>query len=88
MLSGTIGQPDAGVVMSGGEYTLSGGFWPGTFGCVVNFYDHATFSKQWLEAGSNLTADLNHSKIVDFNDYATFADNWLECCPADWPLKE
>ncbi|MCC6951151.1 MAG: hypothetical protein IT433_06860 [Phycisphaerales bacterium] len=27
-LSGTIGQPDAGV-MSGGTYTLSGGFWVG-----------------------------------------------------------
>lgn len=26
ILSGTIGQPDAGV-MSGGGYTLSGGFW-------------------------------------------------------------
>jgi len=27
-LSGTIGQPDAGV-LSGGEYTLTGGFWGG-----------------------------------------------------------
>ena len=26
-LSGTIGQPDAGVVMTGGEYELTGGFW-------------------------------------------------------------
>lgn len=28
-LSGTIGQPDAGQ-MSGGDYTLSGGFWVGS----------------------------------------------------------
>ncbi|HKS38706.1 MAG TPA: hypothetical protein VJW76_16045 [Verrucomicrobiae bacterium] len=28
ILSGTIGQPDAGA-MSGGSYTLQGGFWPG-----------------------------------------------------------
>jgi len=29
-LSGTIGQPDAnGVVMAGGDFELSGGFWPG-----------------------------------------------------------
>ena len=28
-LSGTIGQPDAGVVMSGGNFTLTGGFWAG-----------------------------------------------------------
>ena len=27
-LSGTIGQPDASV-LSGGSYTLAGGFWPG-----------------------------------------------------------
>ena len=27
-LGGTIGQPDAGV-MSGGDYILAGGFWPG-----------------------------------------------------------
>ena len=26
-LSGTIGQPDAGVMMSGGNYSLTGGFW-------------------------------------------------------------
>ena len=28
MVSGTIGQPDAGV-MSGGNFTVQGGFWPG-----------------------------------------------------------
>jgi hypothetical protein len=28
-LSGTIGQPDAGVVMTGGDYALAGGFWAG-----------------------------------------------------------
>jgi hypothetical protein len=27
-LGGTVGQPDAGV-LSGGGYTLAGGFWPG-----------------------------------------------------------
>jgi hypothetical protein len=26
-VSGTIGQPDAGPVMGGGEYTVVGGFW-------------------------------------------------------------
>ena len=29
-LGGTIGQPDVGVVMSSGRFTLVGGFWPGT----------------------------------------------------------
>ena len=28
-LSGTIGQHDAGTLMSGGTFQLSGGFWPG-----------------------------------------------------------
>jgi hypothetical protein len=28
VLNGTIGQPDAGM-LSGGEYTLAGGFWGG-----------------------------------------------------------
>jgi hypothetical protein len=28
-LSGTIGQPDAGAVMTGGDFELTGGFWIG-----------------------------------------------------------
>ena len=28
-LSGTIGQPDVGMLASGGGYTLAGGFWHG-----------------------------------------------------------
>ncbi len=28
-LSGTVGQPDAGAALVGGDYTLSGGFWSG-----------------------------------------------------------
>ena len=28
-LIGTLGQPDAGVTLSGGGYSLSGGFWGG-----------------------------------------------------------
>jgi hypothetical protein len=28
-LKGTIGQPDAGMVMAGGDFSLAGGFWPG-----------------------------------------------------------
>ncbi len=28
-VSGTIGQPDAGPVMTGGSFELTGGFWPG-----------------------------------------------------------
>lgn len=28
-LEGTAGQPDAGPLLSGGDYQLAGGFWPG-----------------------------------------------------------
>ena len=28
-LTGTLGQPDAGAMLSGGAYSLSGGFWGG-----------------------------------------------------------
>ena len=28
-LAGTIGQSDAGAALTGGDYTLIGGFWPG-----------------------------------------------------------
>jgi hypothetical protein len=28
-LAGTLGQPDAGATLSGGVYSLSGGFWAG-----------------------------------------------------------
>jgi len=28
-LNGTLGQPEAGTLASGGEYTLAGGFWHG-----------------------------------------------------------
>ncbi|MFH1746063.1 MAG: hypothetical protein ABIG44_03350 [Planctomycetota bacterium] len=47
-LSGTIGQPDAGVVMTGDDFALTGGFWAGVpaFGLgdmncdgIVNAYD-------------------------------------------------
>jgi hypothetical protein len=34
-LAGTTGQPDAGPLLTGGSYTLAGGFWAGT-------------SSQWL----------------------------------------
>jgi len=36
-LGGTIGQPDAGE-MSGGDYTLQGGFWGGIVSIVEYYY--------------------------------------------------
>ena len=85
-LVGTIGQPDAGQ-MSAGDYVLSGGFWPGGYGCIVNFTDLANFCAQWLLTDPGLEADLGGTQGVDFVDFSIFAYYWLYECPPDWPLK-
>lgn len=36
ILGGTIGQPDAGI-LSGGTYTMAGGFWPGVGANYLRF---------------------------------------------------
>ncbi len=80
-LSGTIGQPDAGT-MSGGEFTLTGGFWlatpPGD--CEddgdVDLADYALFQACMTgPAGAPPTGDcrcfdVNRSGTVDLADYA------------------
>jgi hypothetical protein len=45
-VSGTIGQPDAGPVLSGGQFTVVGGFWTGVGGtprCIADV-DDGTFT--------------------------------------------
>ena len=85
-LVGTIGQPDAGV-MSGGDFVLSGGFWAGSYGCVVNLADLAIFLDQWLLTEPDLSADFDDSGTVDIGDFVMLSYWWFEVCPADWPLK-
>jgi hypothetical protein len=85
-LSGTAGQPDAGQ-MTGGNYELSGGFWPAGVACLVEFEDYSRFAEQWLATGSGLDADLDGDQVVDAKDLRQFADEWLGQCAADWPLK-
>ncbi len=41
-LTGTVGQPDAGV-MTGGSYMLIGGFWSSGIPCFVNMDDLENF---------------------------------------------
>jgi hypothetical protein len=86
VLSGTIGQPDAGY-SEGGNYELLGGFWPGGPFCFVGFEQFSTFAEYWLETGSNLPGDLNGNGIVDLYDLKLFVDVWLCLCPYNWPLK-
>lgn len=87
-LKGSIGQPDAGPLMSGGNYTLVGGFRPAAYipaipipgdingDRVVNIEDLAILTVQWLTAGGSPSADLVHDHIVNFFDFAVVAGNW------------
>ncbi len=82
-LSGTLGQPDAGV-LTGGDFTLTGGFWPaavpaclGDCNCdgVIDFNDiNALVAALSDPAGvcffPNL--DMNLDGIVDFDDINPF----------------
>jgi hypothetical protein len=79
-LSGTIGQPDAGV-LEGGEFELSGGFWFGVAptDCnndgAVNLFDHASFAECLTgPGGESLTGcecfDIDGSSAVDLEDFA------------------
>jgi hypothetical protein len=76
MLSGTIGQPDAGV-MSNEQFTLAGGFWAG--------------GDSTAEPQCPVVGDLNCDGVVDVLDLLVLLDAWGECadcglpggCPAD-----
>lgn len=84
-LIGTIGQPDAGVV-AGGDFALMGGFWTGSYDCIVDMEAFGKFAANWL-GGSGLPADLNGDGEVDIVDFAMLVDAWLCYCPGDWALK-
>jgi len=95
-LVGTIGQADAGD-MTGGVYTLSGGFWPAgpqvLLQCFVNFEHFAAFAMYWLDSPCNESnnwcdgADLDYYGDVDLEDVKVLAYYWLNDCPPDWPWQ-
>ncbi len=86
VLTGTIGQPDAGY-LGGGNYELLGGFWVGGPLCIVNFIDFANFAEYWLQSGTGLPADLYEDGTINYDDLLKFADFWLCVCPYNWTLK-
>src|SRR5689334_20302326 len=59
-VSGTLGQPDAGRPMTGGNYSLTGGFWalisvvptPGTPNLVIRFVAPNSVKISWPNTGS------------------------------------
>ncbi|MBM4108262.1 MAG: hypothetical protein FJ255_05545 [Phycisphaerae bacterium] len=66
-VSGTIGQPDAGPVMSGGVFALTGGFWAG---------GSAGPTCPGLGPGACSRADWNEDGVVDFNDFLSFLNDF------------
>lgn len=79
-LSGTIGQPDAGV-LAGGAFEVSGGFWfaEGPIDCnsdgLVNRFDYDDFEAclsgpAGSAAGACLCFDVDESRTVDLADFA------------------
>ncbi len=53
---------------------------------IVDIYDLDVFCNQWLQTGSNLSADFDHNSSVDFTDFCLFAGYWADKCPAGWPF--
>ena len=84
VVTGTIGQPDAGYSAAGG-YELLGGFWPGGPLCFVEFGDFARFAELWLLG--DVSGDLDNDADIDFADLQSLTDYWLLDCPYKWPLR-
>ena len=88
VLSGTIGQHDAGGPMVGGDFSVTGGFWVGAgtgstgCGCAADFNqdggvdgaDVSAFFTDW-EAGTGC-ADTNQDGGIDGSDVDTFFFVW------------
>lgn len=80
-VSGTIGQPDAGTVMTGGEFEVTGGFWfrvvPGDCNADggVNLFDFADFIDCTSGPGGGLPepdcacVDFDADEDVDLLDF-------------------
>lgn len=89
-LSGTIGQPDAGAVMTGGQFSLAGGFWPGvnnapacpgdlTGDGILDFFDVSAFLTAFNSM--NPIADFTGDGNFDFFDVSAFLTAFSAGCP-------
>jgi hypothetical protein len=87
-LGGAIGQPHAGPVMTGGNFTLTGGFWtfptpiPGDINGdgLVDVADllwlATTFGTRTGDAGYRRPCDLNVDNAIDVSDVLMLARYW------------
>lgn len=89
-LTASIGQPDAGTPLSGGIYTLTGGFLAGVGAvpsCLADFnrsggatiQDVFDFLAAWFDG--NPAADVNTSGSVSLQDIFDFLTAWFIGCP-------
>ena len=71
-LQGTVGQPDAGTPMTGGSFSLTGGFWPG-----IDSSEKGLCVADVAPAGGN--------GIVNVDDLLLIINSWGPCsgCPTD-----
>lgn len=91
-LSGSIGQPDAGVPMTAGSYELRGGFWPTVANaqpCEADFADPPgvldifdVFAYLGLFNAGDLDADFAEPfGILDIFDVFAFLEAFNQGCP-------
>lgn len=90
-LSGTIGQHDAGLPMTGGGFEVTGGFWAGVgpAGCnaadfappygLLDLADVLAFATAFL-AGET-AADIDDNGLFDLADVLAFVDAFNAGCP-------
>jgi hypothetical protein len=94
ILNGSIGQPDAGALMSGGTFALAGGFWPGTHpACqadvtgngAVNIQDLLAVISAWGVCPGPCppycAADVNDDCTVNIQDLLAVIAAWGPCSP-------
>jgi hypothetical protein len=90
-ISGTIGQPDADDVLTGVDFELVGGFWPGSVEPValcpadiagddglINIDDLLLVINFWGQ-GAGAPGDANHSGSVDIDDLLFIINAWGAC---------
>jgi hypothetical protein len=89
-LHSTIGQPDAGSPLIGGNLELVGGFWaaasPGVEPCpaditgdnVVNITDLLAVISAWGQTGPH-PADVNGDNTVNISDLLAVISEWGMC---------
>jgi hypothetical protein len=92
-LSGTIGQPDAGL-HSGGTFQCQGGFWNGggascyancdnsTIAPILNVNDFVCFTNRYAAADAYANCDASTiAPVLNVNDFVCFTNKYAAGCP-------